>query len=103
MGTSKIFLFIYLLPFSPSLVFVHSHSYSLYHREYPIARAFADARVQRIYGGANEIMKAREGRIGPFLGWRGRLLKERKLRELIGLSSFMVVWNQGNKAEFCGK
>ena len=25
--------------------------------EYPIARAFADARVQRIYGGTNEIMK----------------------------------------------
>lgn len=24
--------------------------------EYPIARAFADARVQRIYGGTNEIM-----------------------------------------------
>jgi acyl-CoA dehydrogenase len=25
--------------------------------EYPIARLYADARVQRIYGGANEIMK----------------------------------------------
>jgi acyl-CoA dehydrogenase len=25
--------------------------------EYPIARAFADARVQRIYGGTSEIMK----------------------------------------------
>ncbi|WP_062262831.1 acyl-CoA dehydrogenase family protein [Endozoicomonas arenosclerae] len=25
--------------------------------EYPVARAFADARVQRIYGGTNEIMK----------------------------------------------
>jgi acyl-CoA dehydrogenase len=25
--------------------------------EYPIARAYADARVARIYGGANEIMK----------------------------------------------
>ena len=25
--------------------------------EYPIARAWADARVSRIYGGANEIMK----------------------------------------------
>jgi long-chain-acyl-CoA dehydrogenase len=25
--------------------------------EYPICRAFADARVQSIYGGANEIMK----------------------------------------------
>ena len=25
--------------------------------EYPITRAFADARVQRIYGGSNEIMK----------------------------------------------
>jgi len=28
-----------------------------YMREYPIARAFEDARVQRIYGGTNEIMK----------------------------------------------
>ncbi len=28
-----------------------------YMLEYPIARAFADARVTRIYGGANEIMK----------------------------------------------
>ena len=28
-----------------------------YMREYPIARSFADARVQRIYGGTNEIMK----------------------------------------------
>ena len=26
--------------------------------EYPIARAFVDARVQPIYGGSNEIMKA---------------------------------------------
>jgi acyl-CoA dehydrogenase len=26
-------------------------------REYPIARMYADARVQKIYGGANEIMK----------------------------------------------
>jgi acyl-CoA dehydrogenase len=25
--------------------------------EYPIARMYVDARVQRIYGGANEIMK----------------------------------------------
>ena len=25
--------------------------------EYPIAKAYVDARVQRIYGGANEIMK----------------------------------------------
>jgi acyl-CoA dehydrogenase len=25
--------------------------------EYPVARAWADARVQRIYGGTNEIMK----------------------------------------------
>ena len=25
--------------------------------EYPIARMYADARVQRIYGGTNEIMK----------------------------------------------
>ena len=28
-----------------------------YMREYPIARAWEDARVQRIYGGTNEIMK----------------------------------------------
>ena len=26
-------------------------------REYPIVRMYADARVQKIYGGANEIMK----------------------------------------------
>ena len=30
--------------------------------EYPIARAFADARITRIYGGANEIMKEIVGR-----------------------------------------
>jgi len=28
-----------------------------YMTEYPISRAYADARVQRIYGGTNEIMK----------------------------------------------
>ena len=28
-----------------------------YMREYPIARAFVDARIQRIYGGTSEIMK----------------------------------------------
>ena len=28
-----------------------------YMNEYPIAKAFLDARVQRIYGGTNEIMK----------------------------------------------
>ena len=28
-----------------------------YMKEYPIARLYADARVQRIYGGTNEIMK----------------------------------------------
>lgn len=33
-----------------------------YMMEYPIARAFADARVQRIYGGTNEIMKHIIGR-----------------------------------------
>jgi acyl-CoA dehydrogenase len=26
-------------------------------REYPIARAYEDARVHRIYAGANEVMK----------------------------------------------
>src|SRR5436190_10762920 len=33
-----------------------------YMLEYPIARAFADARVTRIYGGTNEIMKEITGR-----------------------------------------
>ncbi|HMD52852.1 MAG TPA: acyl-CoA dehydrogenase family protein, partial [Solirubrobacteraceae bacterium] len=33
-----------------------------YTLEYPIARAFADARVTRIYGGTNEIMKEIVGR-----------------------------------------
>ena len=28
-----------------------------YMNEYPVARAWRDARVQRIYGGTNEIMK----------------------------------------------
>ena len=28
-----------------------------YMKEYPISRHFVDARVQRIYGGANEVMK----------------------------------------------
>jgi acyl-CoA dehydrogenase len=33
-----------------------------YMTEYPIARAYADSRVQRIYGGANEVMKDIIGR-----------------------------------------
>lgn len=33
-----------------------------YMMEYPVARAFADARVQRIFGGTNEIMKEIIGR-----------------------------------------
>lgn len=33
-----------------------------YMREYPIARMYADARVQRIYGGANEIQRELVGR-----------------------------------------
>jgi acyl-CoA dehydrogenase len=33
-----------------------------YMNEYPIARMFRDARVQRIYGGTNEIMKLLIGR-----------------------------------------
>ena len=28
-----------------------------YMKEYPIARAYVDARVQRIYGGTSEVMK----------------------------------------------
>jgi acyl-CoA dehydrogenase len=28
-----------------------------YMKEYPISRAYADARVQRIYGGTSEVMK----------------------------------------------
>jgi alkylation response protein AidB-like acyl-CoA dehydrogenase len=31
-------------------------------QEYPIARAYADARVTRIYGGATEVMKEIIGR-----------------------------------------
>ena len=33
-----------------------------YMMEYPIARAYADARVQTIYGGTSEIMKEVVGR-----------------------------------------
>jgi alkylation response protein AidB-like acyl-CoA dehydrogenase len=33
-----------------------------YMREYPVARAFLDARVQTIYGGTTEIMKEIIGR-----------------------------------------
>ena len=38
-----------------------------YMREYPIARAFVDARVQTIYGGANDVMRDLIGRrlVGP--------------------------------------
>ncbi len=37
-----------------------------YMLEYPIARAWADGRVQRIYGGSNEIMHEIIGRsLGP--------------------------------------
>jgi acyl-CoA dehydrogenase len=28
-----------------------------YMKEYPISRAYADARIQRIYGGTSEIMR----------------------------------------------
>jgi acyl-CoA dehydrogenase len=38
------------------------HGGSGYMLEYPITRAYADARVQRIYGGTNEIMKEVIGR-----------------------------------------
>jgi len=33
-----------------------------YIMEYPIARMYADARVQKIYGGTNEILKELVGR-----------------------------------------
>ena len=33
-----------------------------YMSEFPIARMYADARVQKIYGGANEVMKELIGR-----------------------------------------
>lgn len=36
---------------------VQLHGGSGYMWEYPIAKAFVDARVQPIYGGTNEIMK----------------------------------------------
>ena len=36
---------------------VQLHGGSGFMWEYPITRAYADARVQRIYGGTNEIMK----------------------------------------------
>ena len=36
---------------------VHAEGGYGYMRECPITRAFADARVQRIYGSTNEIMK----------------------------------------------
>jgi long-chain-acyl-CoA dehydrogenase len=49
----------------PGQAGLHQHAPTLhplllrvrYMWEYPICRAFADARVQSIYGGANEIMK----------------------------------------------
>ena len=37
--------------------FLQLHGGYGYMWEYPIARAFADARVHRIYGGSNEIMR----------------------------------------------
>jgi len=36
---------------------VQLHGCYGYMWEYPVTRAYADARVQRIYGGTNEIMK----------------------------------------------
>ena len=42
------------LPAFPCLQLFGGYGYM---REYPIARAWVDARVQRIYGGTTEIMK----------------------------------------------
>ena len=53
-----------------------------YMLEYPIARAFADARVTRIYGGANEIMKEIVGRS---MGCRSRT-SSRASRTAAGLA-----------------
>ena len=47
--------------------------------EYPIARAWRDARSQRIYGGTNEIMKEI---IGPVAGVLSRLLQASACCEL---------------------
>ena len=38
------------------------HGGAVYMNEYPIARLWRDARVQRIYGGTSEIMKEVVGR-----------------------------------------
>jgi len=44
---------------------VQSHGGYGYMAEYPVARAYVDARTTRIYGGTTEIMKEV---IGRFLG-----------------------------------
>ena len=55
-----------------------------YMLEYPIARAFADARVTRIYGGANEIMKEIVGRCMGLLDASLRELHEVVERARVG-------------------
>ena len=53
--------------------------------EYPIARAYGDARVQRIYGGTNEIMKVMIAR-SLFSDYfrQLRAMKKAKQKELVG-------------------
>jgi alkylation response protein AidB-like acyl-CoA dehydrogenase len=53
-----------MVPFSPRALdtFVQPHGGYGYMLEYPIAKAWADSRVSRIYGGSTEIMKEIIGR-----------------------------------------
>ena len=67
-----------------------------YMTEYPIARAYADARVTTIYGGTTEIMKEIIGRtprgVGPCIEVRavdrGRAQGQRRSRSL----AMWVIW-----------
>ena len=60
-----------------------------YMTEYPISRFFVDARIQRIYGGTNEIMKEIVAR-----GILGRWLKEMDRSIFIELIDFL--WESGS-------